>query len=102
MSLNPNDDSVRVTASTARLFFHDQLPLSQLSERSWPCGRRDRFDGNCVRHHEIISLFAGFYSAAHASKLDQQHVADYQNATGHGANYISVVDVMACTSFSTL
>jgi hypothetical protein len=25
-----------------------------------------------------------------------------KNATGHGANYISVVDVMACISFSRL
>jgi branched-chain amino acid transport system substrate-binding protein len=33
---------------------------------------------------------AGFYSAAHASKLNQQYVADYQSATGHRANYISV------------
>jgi branched-chain amino acid transport system substrate-binding protein len=33
---------------------------------------------------------AGFYSAAHVSKLNQQYVADYEKATGHRANYISV------------
>jgi branched-chain amino acid transport system substrate-binding protein len=33
---------------------------------------------------------AGFYSAAHPSALNKQYVADYQKATGHRANYISV------------
>lgn len=33
---------------------------------------------------------AGFYSAAHASALNKQYVADYKAATGHRANYISV------------
>jgi branched-chain amino acid transport system substrate-binding protein len=33
---------------------------------------------------------AGFYSAAHPSALNKQYVADYQTATGHRANYISV------------
>ena len=33
---------------------------------------------------------AGFYSAAHPSALNKQYVADYQKATGHRANYLSV------------
>jgi branched-chain amino acid transport system substrate-binding protein len=33
---------------------------------------------------------AGFYSAAHVSALNQQYVADYEKATGHRANYISL------------
>jgi branched-chain amino acid transport system substrate-binding protein len=33
---------------------------------------------------------AGFYSAAHPSTLNRQYVSDYQKATGHRANYISV------------
>ena len=35
-------------------------------------------------------MTAGFYSAAHASALNKQYVADYKKATGHRANYISV------------
>ncbi len=33
---------------------------------------------------------AGIYSAAHPSALNKQYVADYQKATGHRANFISV------------
>jgi branched-chain amino acid transport system substrate-binding protein len=33
---------------------------------------------------------AGFYSAAHPSKLNKDYVAAYQKATGHRANFISV------------
>jgi branched-chain amino acid transport system substrate-binding protein len=35
-------------------------------------------------------ITAGFYSAAHPSALNKQYVSDYQKATGHRANFISV------------
>jgi branched-chain amino acid transport system substrate-binding protein len=33
---------------------------------------------------------AGFYSAAHASRINKDYVAAYAKATGHRANFISV------------
>jgi branched-chain amino acid transport system substrate-binding protein len=38
----------------------------------------------------LAVVTAGFYSADHHSALNKQYVAEYKQATGHRANYISV------------